>query len=80
MNKNAAHTNRTRRTRCEHYWHYEHAIWAASENLKGGIAVGRYCGKCGKMETATANNWHPLPKSYVCMRATLSKSKHETQS
>lgn len=59
---------------CDHYWSYEHAIWQARDNDQSAVAVGRYCHKCGKMQTATASKWRPLPKSYVDMREALEKA------
>jgi hypothetical protein len=56
---------------CKHYWNYEQKLWQARVNCQSQIAVGRYCSKCGKMETAVAKDWKPLPKSYVDMRETL---------
>jgi hypothetical protein len=59
--------------RCDHYWNYKHSLWQAREGYEE-VAAGRYCSKCGKMETAVARNWHQLPKSYVYMRETLEAS------
>lgn len=59
---------------CDHYWCYEHAIWQARQDDQSRVAVGRYCSKCGKMQTAVAKDWRPLPKSYVDMRETLQKA------
>ena len=59
---------------CDHYWSYEHAIWQARQDDQSRVAVGRYCSKCGKMQTAVAKDWRPLPKSYVDMRETLKKA------
>lgn len=56
---------------CDHDWCYEHSVWQARNNDQSAVAVGRYCPDCGKMETATADKWRPLPKSYVDMRETL---------
>jgi len=67
------------RTKCNHYWSYKHAIWQARDDNRDEIAVGRYCSKCGKMETAVASRWHPLPKSYVNMRETFNQENaHRT--
>lgn len=57
-----------------HYWSYEHTLWRPGENDQFSVAVGRYCSDCGKMQTALAKNWRPLPKSYVDMRETLKKA------
>lgn len=54
---------------CTHFWFYLHSIWSTSN--KNSVAVGRYCGDCGEMQTATAKDWRALPKSYVDMRASL---------
>ncbi len=59
---------------CDHYWCYEHCIWQAKQDDQNGVAVGRYCANCGKLETATADKWRPLPKSYVDMRQCLTKN------
>lgn len=59
---------------CDHYWCYEHCIWQAKDNDQNSVAVGRYCANCGKLETATADKWRPLPKSYVDMKACLTKN------
>lgn len=61
-------------SKCRHYWCYEHTIWQASENDESSVAVGRYCSKCGKMQTAVCRDWHPIPSAYVDMRDTLRKS------
>ncbi len=58
---------------CEHYWFYESLIWQARDG-RDEVAVGRYCAKCSKMQTAVARNWYAIPKSYVDMRETLEKS------
>lgn len=60
--------------KCDHYWNYEHSIWQAGEDDQSHVAVGRYCTKCGKIQTAVAKHWHPLPKSYVGMRENLEKA------
>lgn len=66
---------------CDHYWCYEHAIWEARKDDNSQVAVGRYCAKCGKMQTAVAKDWHALPKYYVDMRKTLQEAiKQLTQS
>jgi hypothetical protein len=66
-------------TKCDHYWSYEHMLWQARDNSDDEIAVGRYCSKCGKLETAIASHWRALPKSYVDMRETLQRSANSTR-
>jgi len=64
-------------TKCDHWWSYERRIWQAGKDDNSRVAVGRYCSKCGKMETAVASQWGPLPKSYVDMRKKLQEAIRE---
>lgn len=68
------YTVKKKTTKCDHYWSYLNQIWAAGNySAQDSVAIGRYCFKCGRMQTSVARSWHPLPKSYVDMRETLQK-------
>ncbi len=62
---------KTKNTKCNHYWSYANTVWSDG---KDGVAIGRYCSNCGKMETSIARNWHTLPKGYADMREALQEA------
>jgi len=69
---------RERKTKCDHYWFYEHALWQGRTGREE-VAVMRYCLSCQTSQTATASNWHPIPASQVNMRETAEKRIQEAK-